>query len=332
MRKQIDLYFSFFNNSRFLISFDIARSIALFLILFMHVESGFNSYSGNKFNYFLEIGSYGIPIFFFISGFLIFKSLNKKPIIKFSKFWFRRLSRLIPLYYSMLTIYIVCILSFSKILNNFQDINFSKIITSLFFGFGKMELTYLSASWSLWYEFVFYSFTSLLLIKKNLFIKRLNIVSLIIFFSSLFLYATGSVYFYFSSGAFLYLTLTTKRFRILPLHLMVLLAISIFSKKDDINSLILYAIFIIIPFFEKFFSKANPIFKEIINFLSKISYSTYLTQIFTIPIFFKINSLIWKVNLVYWKSLLNCIFFTIIISFFVWSYLEKPLKKLFSTT
>ena len=133
MKKKIDIYFAFFNNSKSLIIFDIARLTALFLILLMHVESGFNSYTGNQFNNFVAVGSYGVPIFFFISGFLIFKSIIILPMRRFSSFWYRRIIRIVPLCYSMLVIYILCIISFSKFLNNFQEIHFSKILSSLFF-------------------------------------------------------------------------------------------------------------------------------------------------------------------------------------------------------
>lgn len=330
MRKKIETYFSFFNNSKFLITFDIARSTALLLILCMHIESGFNSYTGNNFQNFVGIGSYGVPIFFFISGFLIFKSLNVTPVVHFSHFWRKRITRIVPLYYSMLIIYILCIIIFSKILNNFQEINLLKVLTSFFFGFGKMDLTYLSAAWSLWYEFVFYSFASLLLINKNIFVyKRLEIIVFCIFILSLFLYANGSIYFYFSSGSFLFLIFKLKRFSYLAFHLITLFILSIFSNKDDLNSLIIYFIFIFISFSEKLLINLNIDLRNIINLFSKISYSAYLTQIFTIPIFYKIQYRIWQYDLVYWNSLLSCLLFTIIISFFVWSNLEKPLNKFF---
>ena len=64
MFKKIDSYLSLFNNSKYLISFDIARSIAMLVILFMHIESGFSSYTNKSFTNFVSFGSYGVPIFF----------------------------------------------------------------------------------------------------------------------------------------------------------------------------------------------------------------------------------------------------------------------------
>ena len=102
-------YLTKFNNSNYLISFDIARILAMLLILFLHIESGFNDYTGNSFDNFIYIGPLGVPIFFFISGFLIFKSLNDNTNKKFFNFWYKRSIRLLPLYYSLLIIYIICI-------------------------------------------------------------------------------------------------------------------------------------------------------------------------------------------------------------------------------
>ena len=135
-----------FNNKKCLLSFDIARGLALFLILFMHIEAGFNSYTDNSFTNFLYIGPFGVPIFFFISGFLIFKSLNDNPNKNFFNFWYKRSIRLLPLYYSLLIIYIICIYVFSENLNNFQNLIYQKFYLFYFFGFGRLDKTYLSAS------------------------------------------------------------------------------------------------------------------------------------------------------------------------------------------
>lgn len=411
MINKINAYLSFFNNKKYLLSFDIARGLALFLILFMHIEAGFNSYTDNSFTNFLYIGPFGVPIFFFISGFLIFKSLNDNPNKNFFNFWYKRSIRLLPLYYSLLIIYIICIYVFSENLNNFQELNLSKILSSLFFGFGRLDKTYLSASWALWPEFAFYSFTSLLLIKvpkgifKRLFFgliligsslifpgggfwgnfgaerieaikpwtegasstgilltcfgnlifvlgtsfflqslpnifnlifknerfifKKDNILILLTFILSSYFYLNGSLYFYFASGALLFFCFKIKNFQLLLYHFLLLILISKFSYINDINSLTIYFSFLFIPLLEKLTLRINSIFKRIIKFFSKISYTIYLVQIFTIPTYFKIASFYWRDNLLYWNSFINCILFTITLSYIAWQLLEKPLNKLF---
>lgn len=52
-RKILDSYLYNINNSAKLVPLDIIRVVACFFILFMHIESGFNSYTGNKFVNFL---------------------------------------------------------------------------------------------------------------------------------------------------------------------------------------------------------------------------------------------------------------------------------------
>ncbi len=407
----INEYLSFFNNSKYLISFDIARCTALLLILFMHIEAGFNSYTGNSFINFLYVGPYGVPIFFFISGFLIFKSLNENLNLSFFNFIYKRSLRLLPLYYFLLILYILSILIFSESLNNFQEINFSKIISSLFFGFGRLEKTYLSAGWALWPEFVFYSFTALLLINapndkfkkiftglalifgsllfpgggllrtsgiggleavkpwteggstigilvtcfgnliaflgisfflkgfadflsplitKNrfLFIKEYFAI-LVTFILTSYFYSNGSYYFYFSSGAFLFLCLKKKNFLFLFIQFLTLGLISIFSFKSNIISLVIFFTFLFFPILEKFTLKFNHNMVKIIKIFSKISYSIYLVQIFSIPIYFKISRFLWKDNLLYWQSFFNCLFFTVISSYIIWYLIENPLNKIF---
>lgn len=410
---QNKLYFNLalFNNSKYLISFDIARCTALLLILFMHIEAGFNSYTGNSFINFLYVGPLGVPIFFFISGFLIFKSLNENPNSNFLNFTYKRVLRLIPLHHILLIIYVISLLIFSESLNNFQEISSSKIISSLFFGFGRFEKTYLSAGWALWPEFVFYSFTGLLLVeapkdkfksifsgfalifssllfpgggllrtsgiggieaikpwseggstigilltclgnlicflgisifvqsfsnfislsmKKNRFllVKEYFTIFLTFILSSYF-YSKGSYYFYFSSGAFLLLCFKKKNFLFLFIHYLILGLISLFSYRANNISLIIYFTFLFIPLLETLISRFNPFIKKTIRNLSKISYTIYLVQIFTIPIYFKISSYLWKDNILYWPSIINCLLFTIILSYFIWYILEKPLNKLF---
>ena len=411
MKKFIDSQLSLFNNNKYLISLDIARIVAVLLILLMHIESGFNSYTGNKLINFIYIGPYGVPIFFFISGFLIFRSLERKKQSIFT-FWYNRTAALIPLYYSLLFIYIVSIFIFSNYLNNFQEVSLSKVISSLFFGFGRMELTYLSASWTMWPIFVFYTYASLILIKvpKNYFIrlligsalisgsylfpgaglfgeyslagvpeinswtigttsggilltcignfasilgsyyiftflkiftpiivkskfifKRDNIFILGLFLLSSFYYFKGSNYFYFSAGAFLFYVFNLKKYSYLLAHFVVLLICSLISLRNNNYAFLIYFLFIFTPFLEDIALNLNEIIKKIINLLSKISYSIYLVQIFSIPLFFKISFIFWNKDLVYWKSLIGCLLFTIIISFVVWNILEQPLNQIFSS-
>ena len=411
MINKINATLSFFNNKKYLLSFDIARSLASFLVLFMHIEAGFNSYTNNRFINFIHVGSYGVPIFFFISGFLILKSINDKKISNILKFWYRRITRLLPLYYFLLFFYLICILIFSRNLNNIQEINPSKVITSLFFGFGKMEFSYLSASWILWPEFVFYSFTSLLLIKikgisnqklligtailalsflfpgaglfgtynfegtsailidmpeaslagilltlignllsaigaliifqgiipniksdssQDVYFIKENFLFFLLIILSTYYFAKGEFYFYFASGAFLFLTFKYKKYFYFIVHFLTLLIISMISKSSDSNGLLIYLLFFFTPTLETLATNFNCRTKKIISLLSSISYSVYLTQIFTIPLFFKISYFFWKENLIYSQSIIICMIFTIIISFIIWSNLEKPLNKFFS--
>jgi len=331
MKGKVKAKLSSFQNAKYLISYDIARVLAVFFVLTMHIESGFNSYSGNSFGYLRVVGGYGVPIFFVISGFLITKTINKDN--SFKQFWRKRIVKIIPLYYILLMIYILGSQLFSSYLNKLQVISYDKIITSLFFGFGEMNLSYISASWSLWYEMIFYFCISLLLLSKESIIRKYtNQMTITILVLNLYFYYIGSLFFYFTCGIFIFLIYNSKdTITIFLIHLLLLNIISLISLNNDNNALYIYFLFTILPIFEGKFNNLFPIAKKTINVLSKASYSLYLTQVFTIPLFYKATYYTWGSKLSYSGSVFHCLCFTVLVSIIVWAYIERPITSFLYT-
>lgn len=80
------------------------RAVAILFVLFDHIRYGFHCpafiYKANKF---LAFGSFGVQIFFVISGFLITGILLKEKVqtgtINFKRFYLRRALRIFPVFY-----------------------------------------------------------------------------------------------------------------------------------------------------------------------------------------------------------------------------------------
>lgn len=83
------------------ISFDILRITAAIFVLIVHMEA-WNGYPKNVGN-----GYFGVWLFFILSGYLIFESLDKYEQLNWDStmdYYKKRIIRIIPLYYSILII------------------------------------------------------------------------------------------------------------------------------------------------------------------------------------------------------------------------------------
>ena len=179
------------------------RGIAALLVVFVHFPTPLARFCG----------SIGVDIFFFISGFIIFISIDKsgyfnKPLTFLKK----RFLRIIPLYFLVTILFILM----NVTLNSFKvereanipvDMSTITVIKSLLFipisvdGVYKDPVVFLG--WSLNFEMLFYILTFILLIifKKNFFIPLLSL-----------LLALGSVSYIFGDFSNVYLDFLTSPF------------------------------------------------------------------------------------------------------------------------
>ena len=151
------------------------RGIAALLVVFVHFPTPLARFCG----------SIGVDIFFFISGFIIFISIDKSGYYdKPFTFLKKRLLRIIPLYFLVTTLFILM----NVTLNSFHaereanipvDMSFITVLKSYFFipistgGYYRDPLVVLG--WSLNFEMLFYLLTFILLVifRKNFFFPLL---------------------------------------------------------------------------------------------------------------------------------------------------------------
>jgi exopolysaccharide production protein ExoZ len=157
------------------------RGIAALLVVFVHFPTPLARFCG----------SIGVDIFFFISGFIIFISIDKSVYYD-QPFTFlkKRLLRIVPLYCVVTALFLLMNIT----LNSFHakreakipvDMNSMTVIKSFLFipitsdGYYRDPLVFLG--WSLNFEMLFYIFTSLILIifRRKFFIPLVSLLILL---------------------------------------------------------------------------------------------------------------------------------------------------------
>lgn len=133
---------------------DIVRSIAIILVLAAHL-SPFFIFNRIVFNMLYHSGLYGVELFFVLSGFLIGNIILSKSssVLSFSeikKFYFRRILRIIPLYYLILTFLIVI----DNLILKTKSYHFYHFV--FLQNFFPKEVGFFAVSWTLSIQFWFY--------------------------------------------------------------------------------------------------------------------------------------------------------------------------------
>lgn len=134
----------------------VLRFVAALSVLMFHFGSGLSVEFGLPLNYF-AVGAAGVDIFFVLSGFIICYSVNLDR--GSADFFWRRIARVVPLYW-LLTFLLILVGLFSEGLLNSTEINGETIFKSLFFiPFEKSNGSIqpiLFLGWTLCYEMYFY--------------------------------------------------------------------------------------------------------------------------------------------------------------------------------
>lgn len=329
------------------------RAIAVFLVIIAH------RFPENHFLKSFPIGNYGVDVFFVLSGFLISRGLffqiksgenNNSHILK--NFFFKRCLRIFPVYYTLL---LFLFLTKGIIGNNFRE----NILWYVFYGanylnyFQNKWFGALAHFWSLSVEEQFYVFFPILLI----FIFKKRILLLLIIFISV-----GTLYPFFISGNSAVLTLSCINafgiggllayieiykssfifrfyrctlFLSIPILLLLIvhnlfITISFFPERLAISVI---AIFIITHCLLKptSFAVSKILNNSFLNFIGIISYGIYLYHNI-VPKYW--NFALHKLNINFNNYQFSYIefflqtSFIIILSYFSWILLEKPILNL----
>ena len=132
---------------------DALRGLAALLVVFFHFTLGRNQY-----NSFFKLGATGVDLFFIISGFVIFMSLQK--VSRSADFLINRASRLYPTYWAAVTFTFISLTAYS-LLKGGGDLG-SKLmqyvgnLTMFQFYLGITDID--GPYWTLIIEMIFYIF------------------------------------------------------------------------------------------------------------------------------------------------------------------------------
>lgn len=135
-------------------SIQILRGIAALFVVCFHFRYAVNDIYAQKDigNRLFEFGSFGVDLFFIISGFIMAMSARKNENL--SEFFIKRFFRIYPLYFVVLTLYIL--LSFNEyslpqIIKSYLLIPIDYKSEMPYYGYSIMAI-----AWTLTYEFWFY--------------------------------------------------------------------------------------------------------------------------------------------------------------------------------
>ncbi len=313
------------------IGLDAVRSIAILMVLvchvFMWVSTVYKELYGEfflNFSALSRLGWIGVEIFFVLSGFLIGKILIEEFVTNFNgssraalaKFYARRWFRTLPMYYLILIISIILMVTTFPGLDKtvfYRDASSYFLFLQNFFGRAELGGVYLmGVSWSLVLEEWFYLLFPLFLVilrkttknfSKETFFRFLIIfiiaVSILRVFYVCFMphsfgsvtsmvfvrldtFAVGILFAYlhcFLPG--FYGFLSRKRFFIASMALIIISYF--FALEFETNFLVKTVLFTVLPFsiavFIVFLEKRVTQYSRTFELTSKVSYSLYLIHV-----------------------------------------------------
>lgn len=265
-----------------------------------------------------NLGSFGVQIFFCITGFLFFDKIIKSPKIDWNDFFVSRIKRVAPLYYfSMLIVFVVAVLfSTQPILTKDTLVTAAGLVSFNFIDnpmkIGNISLIPLSSvTWTLVHEWRFYAVLPLIAISYRS-KYRVGVLLAAITIAAIDLGTSAVVcWTYFLSGivsAVIYrLEGISKLFKFLAV---ITAAIVFIITSGILTPGYGYVRFILTSAFFLCITISNPkiLHYQFLNRLSDISYSIYLLHLPILFILFKASSLLldlstinkytfWSINL-----------------------------------
>lgn len=330
------------------------RAIAALSVVISHISIASNDFGlGNHGGWFFA--SYGVTIFFTLSGFLITFLLlkeNEKQIIDIKKFYVRRILRIWPIYYLYLIIaLIILVISYQINISSLPYYFFFCANVPYIFGGSQLLIAHL---WSIGVEEQFYLFWPVLI---KIFNKRIKVIVILLI---LILISLKFIVRYFSYNLTLITFLEVNRFECM---LIGAIGAILYNEKNIITNKYLLnfyvqflawitLLFIVLgkintpgPTEDVFMSFVTLILiigqislnsKKIINlenktfdFLGKISYGIYVIHPLII---YLLSKLLGNMNLNFYAKFIivyfGVILLTILISHISYKYYEKPFLKL----
>lgn len=345
---------------------DALRGFAVLAVLMVHCAGyGTNDYSALV-QSILGNGGRGVQLFFIVSAFTLFLSLNnrsKQESKVYSNFFIRRFFRIAPMFYLAIAYNIIERLYVGYLLtSHYPDISVWSVVSSVFFLHGLSPYwinTVVPGGWSITNEMMFYCMIPFLF--KN--IKNLNhaaiafiaaifiqhgvtfLVKLIPFSESHFM--KEYLFYYlpthlpvFACGIFLYFLIYTRKddWKIHPAILVFIsftCLLQITTGREFYSLHILFSLAFVILGYALSKREFALIVNPFSRFLGKISYSMYLVHFVVLHWLFKYDFLDYISTKTEGGSILNFVIryiivltLSVIISTITYRLIEKPFQRL----
>lgn len=305
----------------------ILRAFAAFCVVFVHIIVTGKSYGfeAQLMYFFVDWGSFGVDLFFVISGFIIITTQmeNKRNISAFLKY---RLIRIIPLYWLITLIIIFIYLIFPSVFREMkitQDWALSSLSFVSKIVLEKNPIVYVG--WTLELEILFYIVFGLSLWFRSLLISILITVVVLILTASLVL---NFIILEIVGG--MAIAVAYKKYGIVNFggsslvlgFLLLLSSLAIEIREAIIYREIMWGIPSMLVVYGAITVK--QVKSKLGKLLGDASYSIYLMQMLVIPVFYKLTS---KINTQVNTDFLTiaCFLLTAIVGTYVFLIIEKPL-------
>jgi peptidoglycan/LPS O-acetylase OafA/YrhL len=306
------------------------RAFAAINVVFFHIvdTSARYSYSISTLSFLEGWGANGVDIFFVISGFIMLYSqfVNKRNFIDFIT---SRAIRIVPLYWFLTTLVIVGFVVFPSAFRQLE-ITTGLAIASYFFAsgafFGSDPIVYVG--WTLEWEMLFYLIFGLSFFFTS---WKKSILFILLALAAVAAIASNMIILEFFGGLLIAIIyhekIVSKRLGAWLLIVgCILLAVSLTSivKELELNRVIIWGLPSLLIVLGAISIK-QYFFKPIM-FLGEASYSIYLVQMLSIPMFYKLVTN-FELSLNADLIALMCLLFSVIAGAFLYALIETPVTK-----
>lgn len=324
----------FFNLKNMISNIQTLRAIAALIVVAYHTIGTSAKYNLPT-NFFYKVdtwGAAGVDIFFIISGFIMIYIQHRKRRnpIEFIK---DRIERIVPLYWFLTLSLALLLIVFPQGFNE-RQFDFDFLLSSLFFtNFLSNVEPLIYVGWTLEYEMLFYLVFGLSLFIKD---EKLSMLACAVCLGALVFLGLNSIIVEFIYGMIIGFIFNNYKIKVSNIAsiIMIILGFGLLTIDwdGDLSRSITWGLPSILIFLGFLYSK--PFKNAILETLGSASYSIYLVQVFSIPIFYKLLSKLSFLQFPYSAEIyvVLCIIFSAISGIFLYLIIEKPaaylIKKL----
>ncbi|MCO7209696.1 acyltransferase [Pseudoalteromonas sp. ACER1] len=258
------------------VSIQYLRAIAAFMVLLSHAAFKLETYGSDMMEWY-RIGSYGVDLFFIISGFIMCLTIEKKRQ-SFIVFMKKRIIRIIPLYWALTSVALVIYIAMPEAVNSSGG---HTSILSSYFLIPDGSKYLINNGWTLSYEFYFYFIFSMCFVFPHLQKQITCIILALLFLIGALVNFDGQLFSFFTNNILLEFALGILAYYLLKAH-----PLNVFLSSTSFTLGCLGLIFVNIygevnSIFGRSFNGGIPMFLIFIGFVSlesKLKFNSPLYQ------------------------------------------------------